>query len=330
MKIKRIKRFGAIFFAFLLMTLFMGYGCKSGLKVDELLPGPWQMFKDKVHFTLTFEAKGSWAIENKVEGKTPKSTPQKGKISGQWFYTNELEGEFPEKPSENHEADLKENEKPEKDKDEKKQRTFLVMSVSDSPDEDKDWEKGATKPFEIVQLDKEKLVLMDPDGTIVEWSRLPEGENKDKTEEGTINTSLGAIVVNLNRTKVQHKRRFLCLDVDIVTERPHQGDKEPSPELKLHPRIREAAIFYLSSKTYQDLRTVEKVETIMGELTDVLNPYLKNTIKGFEINQLMVTADKKTVEDFENDLLKKKQEEGGKENTEKDEEAEAEEAEAEG
>jgi hypothetical protein len=93
-------------------------------------------------------------------------------------------------------------------------------------------------------------------------------------------------------------------------------------EMKLHPRVREAAIFYLSSKTYQDLRTVKKAQEVTIELKRVLNPYFKNRIKRLIVHEIVLTSEKKMVDDYENHLLKPHENGEKKEKAEETETAE--------
>ncbi|MBU0992224.1 MAG: flagellar basal body-associated FliL family protein [Proteobacteria bacterium] len=309
---------------FFLINLTLLSGCKSGPKVEEFLLGSWRMNQGKVHSILSFHANGSWILENRVEGKLSKIVAKKGKISGEWFYTDELEGGLPEGQGEKEKKD-ETGKKNEAETEASKPKIFLVMSVIASDDEETGWQKGVTKPFEIVELNKDRLVLKGFDDMVMEWMRVSSsGKNTDEVTGGTIKASLGSIIVNLSRTQIRHKRRYLCLDVDIILEVPYEEGTLPPAPPKLHPRVREAAIFYLSSKTYQELRTVDKAQEILNELKDVLNPYLENKIQELVINTIIITTERKIVEDYENQLLKPQKVEESPEEVEEDSKVDAE------
>ena len=306
MIIHQQRKWSTIFALLSLIVILSDPGCRRAPTVEEFLLGSWRRTSGKVHSILSFQTNGSWLIESRVEGKLSKIVAKRGKISGQWFYTDKMEDVLPEEVPDDKKKEKKAEEKAQKGADEKKETLFLVMSVTEAQDDESGWEVGSTKSFEFVQLDKEKLVLKSPDGTTVEWLRVRSDKNQEQLSEGLVTTKLGPLIVNLSRIKVQHKRRFLCLDVDLVIESSYvQADAgSPPPEIKLHPRVREAAIYYLSSKTYQDIRTVDKAQAISNELKDVLNPYVQNRIKELLIKQIVVTSERKVVEDYENKLLK--------------------------
>lgn len=321
MAMKQMK-WGIFYPLFFLAALMLCHGCKKGPKVEELLVGSWRTTIGTLHSVLTFETNGSWVIENKVESEMSQSAAKPSKISGNWFYTDKLEGGFPEEVPESAE-EKKADEQPVETQEESKEKLFLVMSVTKSQDDETGWKSGATKPFELVQMDKEKLLLKGVDGRVVEWSRVQADKKAEQDDEGAVKVNLGPLVVNLSRIDAKNKRRYLCLDVELILEAPAVMEKMAKPlEMKLHPRVREAAIFYLSSKTYQDLRTVKKAQEVTIELKRVLNPYFKNRIKRLIVHEIVLTSEKKMVDDYENHLLKPHENGEKKEKAEETETAE--------
>lgn len=291
----------------ILLVYILSSGCKSGPKVEEFLIGSWRAYKMKVHSILTFHANGNWVIENRVEGKLSKIVAKRGRISGEWFYTDDIEGLLPEDyepPEEVEEVEKKEEKKGEdSEEEEEKPKVFLVLTVLNA-EEAEDWVEGSTNPYEIVVLDKEKLILKSLNGDIMDWDRVRAEKGKDLDADGSLAVKLGSLVVNLSRTKVRHKKRYLCIDLDMILEVPVQeGVPMPEPP-PLHPRVREAAIFYLSSLTYKDIKSIDKSQMHINNLKDVLNPYMKGKIKELFIRNIIVTSEKKNVEDFKSQILK--------------------------
>ena len=288
-------------------SVFLG-GCSSGPKVEELLVGSWRMHQGKVHSILTFHNNGSWTLENRVEGKLSKIVAKRGRITGEWFYTDELEKQLvPEAaPSEKlsnakgTDADAEGSQA----QHESLPTIYLMMRVVESEGDD-DWQPGVTLPFEISTLDKEALTLKNFNGDIMEWSRVRAGKSEETDLEGTVKMNLGPMVINLSRTRIRQRRRYLCIDVDLVLEVVYSnGEGLPPEPPAIHPRIMEAAIFYLSAKTYKDLRTVDDAQAVIGGLKNVLNPYLQGKIQELVINNIIVSTERKNVEDFIHRILK--------------------------
>lgn len=288
-----------------ILIFFVFWGsCKSGPKVEEFLIGSWRAYKLKVHSILTFYNNGSWAIENRVEGKLSKIVAKKGRISGEWFYTDDVIAILPEdyQPPEEIEDEKSDEKKAEEDSDTPK--IFLVLNVIKNEDEDEYWVEGKPNIFELVTLDKNQLIIEDLNGKVLTWDRVRAERERDVNMEGSLAIDMGSIIVNLSRTKIRQKRRYLCLDMDIVIEVPVvEGAPaiEPPP---LHPRLREAAIFYLSSLTYKDIKSIDRVQEHIALLKDILNPYVKGKIQELYIKNVVVTSQKKNVEDFINNIIK--------------------------
>lgn len=283
-------------------------GCSSGPKVEALLIGSWRMHQGKVHSILTFHNNGSWSLENRVEGKLSKIVAKRGRITGEWFYTDELDKKYVsqmdtiEAPSDDGSTDAEAEEG--QDQDNSQPTIYLIMHVAES-DGDDDWQPGITVPFEILILDKERLSLKNFNGDIMEWSRVRVGKSEETDIEGTVKMNLGPMVINLSRTRIRQRRRYLCIDVDLVLEVSyHNTDGLPPEPPAMHPRIKEAAIFYLSAKTYKDLKSVDDAQNVISGLKNVLNPYLQGKIQELTINNIVVSTERKNVEDFLNRLLK--------------------------
>ena len=283
-------------------------GCSSGPKVEALLIGSWRMHQGKVHSILTFHNNGSWSLENRVEGKLSKIVAKRGRITGEWFYTDELDKQFVSETAEKEKtSDAKGGDAGTQDsqaQEDPPPTIYLIMHVSES-DGDEYWQPGITIPFEILTLDKEMLVMRNFTGDTMEWLKVRAGKNEEMDTEGTVKMNIGPMVINLSRTRIRQRRRYLCLDVDLVLEVPYHDTEAVPPEPPaIHPRIKEAAIFYLSAKTYKDIKTVDDAQNVISGLKNVLNPYLEGKIQELVINNIVVSTERKNVEDFLNRLLK--------------------------
>jgi hypothetical protein len=89
----------------------------------------------------------------------------------------------------------------------------------------------------------------------------------------------------------------------------------------IHPKAREAAILFLSSLVYEDVKDFDRVKRQREKLVDVLNPYMEGVIKDIEIEHVIISTTIEKVEEFmiEHTMgLKKEGEEERKEEGEKE------------
>ena len=133
--------------------------------------GSWRSYRVKTHSILTFQTNGGWVIENRTEDSMSRIVSKKGKVTGEWFYTDDAEGLLTKGQTDSGEGEKTENDKEEtkkKDTPEDKgndknapkneKKYYLVLSVKEVSDID-GWIVGTSTPFEIVSVDKEKLIL---------------------------------------------------------------------------------------------------------------------------------------------------------------------------
>ena len=122
------------------------------------------------------------------------------------------------------------------------------------------------------------------------------------------------LFINLNKNRSNTQDRYLCLNMNLVL-------KELMPDQQIpvmHPKAREAAILFLSSLVYEDVKDFDQVKRQKSKLVDVLNPYMQDFIKDIEIEHVIISTTIEKVEEFiiEHTMdLKKEGEEGNKEET---------------
>ncbi|MCK5313307.1 MAG: flagellar basal body-associated FliL family protein [Desulfobacteraceae bacterium] len=167
----------------------------------------------------------------------------------------------------------------------------LVLTVFES-NVNKIYKKNATSFYEIIKLDNKIMQLMDSHGQMIIWNAL---QSKKDQGVGNINSiRMAPFTVNLNKTRSRDKDRYLCLNLKIVLK-----ELMPDADLhRIHPKAREAALLYLSSLVYKDIKSLDEVKKIQGKLKIVLNPYIGNMIDEVEIDHVIVSSTIDRVEEF--------------------------------
>ena len=73
----------------------------------------------------------------------------------------------------------------------------------------------------------------------------------------------------------------------------------PGQEIpRIHPKAREAAVIFLSSLVFDDVKDFTSLEKQNKKLVAVLNPYMEGSIKEIKIEHAIVTTDIDKVEEF--------------------------------
>ncbi len=232
--------------------------CSKEPTHNDLLIGSWRNEVRRTHHVLTFRANGSWKTESRIEGRFSKVVKRTPAINGKW--------------------EMVEN-------------RIAMVANEDSPQGK--WEKEKRILFEIIELTPEILILKDPSEKMVKWLRIKSSQKK-KVEIKTV--ELGPIVVNLRKKKKRSADRYICINLGIALNISEAENEESIPTF--HPRVREAAIFHLSSLTYNDVNKLAKINDVKKDLQYILNPYVVGGIKELLVQKVIVTSSKETVEEF--------------------------------
>ena len=241
----------------LIFPIMFASGCKKKKKkpspVKLLLPGTWYMSKGRAYILLIMRFDGNWSSDVRLEGSSSKIVERKGGASGTWHIEN-------------------------KD---------LVLKVSESKIEEI-WKKNKELICEIVKLDHDFMILKYPNGRVFTWKRAQ--VKKKGGSDKSINLSpvikIFPFIVNLNKISSNDIDRYFCLDMELEMNTLLPGEK---PVL-FRPEAREAAIIYLSSLIYKEVKTFDAVKIVKKRLEKILNPYLEGSLKKIKIKSVMITS----------------------------------------
>lgn len=249
--------FMSIVIILLILPIMFTSGCKKKKKklspVKQLLPGTWYMSKGRAYILLIMRFDGNWSSDVRLEGASSKIVERKGGASGTWHI---------------------------EDKD-------LILKVSESKVKEI-WEKNKELVCEIVKLDHDFMILRYPNGRVFTWKRAQ--VKKKGGGDKSINLSpvirIPPIVVNLNKISSNDIDRYFCLDMELEMNTLLPGEK---PVL-FRPEAREAAIIFLSSLIYKEVKTFDAVNIVKKKLEKILNPYLEGSLKKIKIKNVMITS----------------------------------------
>jgi len=238
-------------------------GCFGGEKtpdIEEQLIGSWNRYWNKSYFLLIIRANGSWKSDVRVEGASSKIIGKKGSASGNW------------RIEENH----------------------LVLTVTESNIEDL-WVKDQTLFCEIVEINNDLMKLRYPSQRIVTWkrSRVKKKARQDGEPLPPVIKPL-PVVVNLNKIRSHDKDRYLCVDLELTLQELMPEQEVPG----FHPKAREAAVIFLSSLTYQEVKTFDKVKAVKKQLEVLLTPYFKGQMKDITISHVVIASTMEKVDEF--------------------------------
>ncbi|MBF0414044.1 MAG: flagellar basal body-associated FliL family protein [Desulfamplus sp.] len=229
----------------------------------ELLLGSWSRYNNRVYTLLIIRANGNWSSDLRVEGATSKIIERKGEATGTWS--------------------IEDNK--------------LIMKVLTSEMEDV-WAIGELT-LEIVEIDNKVLTLKYPNSRIITWKKASVVK-KEKKAEGEVVTTISPtitikpIVVNLNKISSNDKDRYLCLALEVQLQEMDTTAIVP----KLHPRALDAAILFLSSLMYNDVKTFDEMKVVTQKLTKILNPYFDGMVTDVILNHIMVSSSVDKVDEF--------------------------------
>ncbi|RJP82187.1 MAG: hypothetical protein C4522_03690 [Desulfobacteraceae bacterium] len=244
---------------FVLLCSGWWVGCSKNVSSDDRFTGSWRMKKGRDHNILICRANGTWQSQIRKEGRLGKVITKQEEFSGTWTVSD----------------------------------GFLSMTATQVIAGDT-WKIGETISFEIVEITELTMQLKKPNGTIETWARVK--SQKTEGKESLVQAlSFKPIVVNLSKEKAGSKDHYLCIELEFVLK---TAMPEGTPLPDLHPKAREAIIFYLSSLTYSEVNTMDKVAGIKDNLLQLVNPYSKDQIENISIRNITVTSRWDSVEAF--------------------------------
>jgi len=245
-----------------LVPVMFASGCKKKNKqprMKDLLLGTWYMSKGRSYVITTMSSNGNWTSGVRVKGLSSKVVEKKGSASGSWHVEDKN----------------------------------LVIKVMKSNIQDI-WENGRTLFCELVKINKDLMTLKYPSGRVITWKKAQVTKKGAKEVNLSPVLKIPPIAVNLNKMSSNDRDRYLCLDLELDLQTLIPGEKPA----QFHPKARDAAILFLSSLLYKDVKTFDAVKIVKKKLEKILNPYLGGTLKDIKINSVMITSSIDKVNEF--------------------------------
>jgi flagellar basal body-associated protein FliL len=243
---------------FLSVLCFLG--CSGGDSANTDFLGTWRMEEAKgQHTILSLRNNGTFQIDIRFEGDLTKIIEKKGNATGT-YEVNNADG--------------------------------LINLKVTGGNTAIGWPEGETI-YRIGQMDKLNLVLISPDGRELHWKKSSRQDSKPETATDAPTVTLAPLVVSLMPGSSEASRRYkwLCVALDIQLS---PGSLESS----FQPRLKDKIILLLSNKAYEDINTLEKLETVSKEIRAMLNPYLDGTVDQVLFNRTIVTGRQEAVDEF--------------------------------
>ncbi|MBA4368931.1 MAG: hypothetical protein C0403_14985 [Desulfobacterium sp.] len=260
------------------LFFFGGYGCsKEDTPADDRFIGSWRIKKGRGYKDLTFLADGTWQSKVRKEGgQSGKAKAKDEEFSGTWVVAD----------------------------------GFLNMTATQAK-VGNEWIIGEKITFTIIEITGSNMQIKKPDGTIETWAKIIKQQAEGKERPAKI-LSIKPFVVNLSKEKPVSKDRYLCIELKLVLKPSEEKVIAPSEEKvdapsekkvdaplpNLHPKVKEAMIFHLSSLTYSEINTMDKLSAVRNMLLQIINPYAKGQIESISIQNITVTSQWKSVEAF--------------------------------
>jgi len=254
------------FATFLILTLtafsfFVSIiGCGEDEKnQNEFAVGNWTQLRNRAYILLITNPKGEWNSSVRIADATSKIVKSKGSAKGTWHI-------------------------------EKSQMIFTVIES----DIEEIWEKNATIFYDVVEITQNQMQLRDEFDRVIVWKQTSAKKTAASEEMAAPIIPMGPVTVNLNKNRSNDKDRYLCLNMNMVLK-----ELMPDQEIPLlHPKAREAAIIFLSSLVFNNVKDFDSIKNQGRKLVDVLNPYMEGFIKEISIEHVIVASDINKVEEF--------------------------------
>lgn len=235
-------------------------GCsKEEKNQNEFAVGNWTQLRNRAYILLITNPKGEWNSSVRIADATSKIVKSKGHAKGTWHI----------------------------------EKSQMIFTVTES-DIEEIWEKNATIFFDVVEITETQMQLMDESGRVIVWKHTNPKKTAASEEDMSPIIPMGPVVVNLNKNRSNDKDRYLCLNMNMVLK-----ELMPDQEIPLlHPKAREAAIIFLSSLVFNNVKDFDSIKKQSMQLVDVLNPYMEGFVKEISIEHVIVASDIYKVEEF--------------------------------
>lgn len=240
------------------LTLFFSACGEKEKKPEELAVGNWFTSQNRAYIFLVISPANTWQSTVKIPDVTGKIVTSKGAASGMW-----------------HIEDNK-----------------MVFTVAES-EIDMVWEKNSTAFFDIVEISEQKMQLREKTGHVVVWNSTASQKSAAQSTQGNL-LPWGPVAVNLNKNRTHDKDRYLCLNMNLVLREMMPGQEIPP----IHPKARDAALIFLSSLVFNDVKDFDSIKKQNKKLADVLNPYMNFLVEEIKIEHVIVSTEPDKVEEF--------------------------------
>ncbi|MFH2092457.1 MAG: flagellar basal body-associated FliL family protein [Pseudomonadota bacterium] len=235
-------------------------GCGKAEKTqNDMVVGNWTQLRNRAYILLIMNPKGEWDSSIRIADVTSKIVQSKGNAKGTWYI-------------------------------EKGQIIFTVMA-SDIEDI---WKKNSTSFFDIIELTESVMQLKDESGRTVIYNKNTASKAVAIEENQNQLIAMGPVVVNLNKNRSNDKDRYLCMNLNLILNEMMPGQEIPP----IHPKAREAAIIFLSSLVFNDVKDFDILKEQTEKLKGVINPYMQGIIKEIAVEHVIVAEQIEKVEEF--------------------------------
>jgi hypothetical protein len=253
----------AVYISLLLIGVFFLIsitGCGEETKSQtQMVLGNWTQYKNRAYTLLIFHTAGTWDSAVRIADVTSKIVKTKGSAKGTWHIDNNQ----------------------------------IIFTVSES-DMEMVWETNATIFFDIVELKEGSMKLKADSGRVDTWKQTVAPKAVESDEDVVLILPMGPVVVNLNKNRSNDKDRYLCLNLNMVLKELMPGMEIPP----IHPKAREAAIIFLSSLIFNEVKDFDRIKIQVKKLTAILNPYMEDFIKEITIEHVIVATEVDKVDEF--------------------------------
>ena len=257
-----MKKFAVCVMVFLAGVCFIAVlpGCGGEEKsMRESAVGNWTQSRNRAYILLITNPRGEWNSSVRITDATSKIVKAKGNAKGTWHI-------------------------------EKRQ---MIFTVSES-DINEIWEPNSTLFFDIVELTGTSLLLKDEFGRTIIWNKTNRPATARNEESLNQIIPMGPIAVNLNKNRSNDKDRYLCLNMNMEIKELMPEEAIPS----IHPRVREAAMIFLSSLVFDDVKDFDRIKDQTQNLVKVINPYMGGVVKDVSVEHVIVASEIEKVEEF--------------------------------
>lgn len=267
-------------FALLVLAMMLSVACGKK-QPEDLIVGPWRM--EGGDTVYTFRKNQGWISMKTKDGAA--DTENEGgeeKVEGLWAI-----------------------ERPEGEK-----KQYLIITPSDTVD-GTPWIKEQPVRFELMDVTLKELILKRDNGDVEKWLKVGKHtEGEQAVTPGLVNLPLDPVVVTLRKDRENEPLRYLCMNIDLTLKNgeglnyvKHVVDPESKKEsYHIHPRIHDVALLFLSSLSYNDVKTLDRVKAVLGQFKKVLEPYFEGKLLYINLTRVVVTPKVQSALDFKKNL----------------------------